>query len=62
MRWYEVNYYDYRNGAESAIDVIEVEDDYTVDDYVNDCRNNDSDGTFEELVENGKFSFYEIKK
>lgn len=58
MKKYEVNYYDYNTGAESPVDVIEVEDDYTVEDYISDCNDN-----MEEPwdTENGEIRFYEIE-
>lgn len=58
MKKYEVNYYDYNTGAESPIDVITVDDDYTVEDYINDCNEN-----MEEPwdTENGEIVFYEIE-
>ena len=37
---YEVNFYDKTNGATSAIDVIDVDDGYTPDDYISDCNSN----------------------
>lgn len=62
MKKYSVCYYDFRNGAESPIDVIEVDDDYTVEDYIKDCSDNDFTGSFDELVENGEFKFYEVEE
>lgn len=58
MRKIEVNFKDYRNGATSAIDTIEVEDGYTPEDYITDCEINGVD--VEDYRENGEIIFVEI--
>lgn len=40
MKKYEVAFYDKTNGATSEIDVIEVEEGYTPQDYIDDCNSN----------------------
>lgn len=60
MRKYQVDFYDKTNGATSEIDVIEVEEGYTPQDYIDDC---DSNGNTLYDMEGGKdfeISFEEI--
>lgn len=58
MKRYEVDYKDYRNGTITPVDNIEVEDDYTVEDYNMECYWN-----MEEPwdLENGEIIFVEIE-
>ena len=45
MKKYTVNAIDKETGAVSPIDTIEVEDNYTTEDYISDCSDNwDADG------------------
>lgn len=59
MKKYEVNYTDHETGATSPIDVINVENDYTVEDYISDCESN-----MEEPwdTENGTITFMEVEE
>ena len=53
MKKYIVNAIDKKNGAVSPIDIIEVDDNYTVENYISDCSDNwDSDQMemFERLI------------
>lgn len=59
MKKYTVNFYDYNNGATSAIDTIEVEDNYTPEQYIEECMINDSD--YAEMLQNGEITFEEIE-
>lgn len=54
MKKYEVDFTDARTGATSPIDVIEVEEGYTPDDYIRDCEAN---GVY---WGDGEIIFYEI--
>ena len=40
MKKYTVNAIDKETGAASPIDTIEVEDNYTTEDYISDCSDN----------------------
>ena len=59
MKKYTVNFYDYNNGATSAIDTIEVEDNYTPEQYIEDCMFNDSE--YAEMLQNGEVTFEEVE-
>lgn len=59
MKRYEVNFMDDRTGAISAIDVVTVPDEYTTDDYIKECIDNDE--TFAGMLEKGSFTFYDIE-
>lgn len=59
MKKYTVNFYDYTNGAKSTIDTIEVEDNYTPEQYIEDCMINDSE--YAEMLQNGEVTFEEIE-
>lgn len=50
---YQINFYDYENGATSEIDVIEARKGYTAEEYVDDCLHNASDD-WNVMLEHGK--------
>lgn len=56
---YEVDFYDYENGATSPIDTIEIKDEanYTPEDYIKDCIENGCD---EEMFSHGEVIFIAI--
>lgn len=56
MKKYVVYYKDYNIGAVSPVDNIEVEDDYTVEDYNQECQGN-MDTPWD--LENGEIIFEE---
>lgn len=57
MKHYEVNFYDYRNGATSPIDVIIASDDYTAEQYIADCSEN-ADDEWNEMLSNGEVQLF----
>lgn len=62
MRTYEVDFFDKTNGATSTIDVIEVEEGYTPQNYIEDC---DSNGNALHDIQGGndfEIIFHEIKE
>lgn len=62
MKKYEVAIYDKTNGATSEIDVIEVEEGYTPQNYIDDCESN---GNVLHDIQGGKnfeILFHEIKE
>lgn len=61
MRKIQVEFHDFNNGATSPIDVIEVDDNYTEQDYIDDCINLD-DESWREFFENGEVIFVEIEE
>lgn len=61
MKKYTVNFYDYTKGAKSAIDTIEVEDNYTPEQYIEDCMINDYEFAEMLQIQNGEVTFEEIE-
>lgn len=61
MKKYEVNFYDYNNGATSAIDVIEADDNYTAEQYIADCEAN-ADDEWNEMLKNGEITLVEVEE
>lgn len=60
MKKYQVDFYDYDNGATSAIDTVEGPDDYTAEQYVKDCEEN-ADEEWVEMLHNGEVTLTEIE-
>lgn len=52
---YQVNFYDYENGATSEIDVIEARKGYTAEEYIEDCSHN-ADDEWNEMLKHGLIS------
>ena len=61
MKKYQVEFYDYNNGAMSPIDTITVPDDYTPQDYLEDFKSN-CDPREENAYDNGEISFTELEE
>ena len=59
MKKYQVNFTDYRNGATSAIDVIEAKDGYTAENYIDDC-NCYADQEWCDMLKEGKITLDEL--
>ena len=59
MKRYQVNFYDYDNGATSPIDTITAPSEYTAEDYIADCKTNDYDG-WTEMFDHGEITLEEI--
>ena len=57
---YEVRFYDYNNGATSAIDTIGASADYTVEQYIADCAAN-ADDEWNEMLANGEVTLIPIE-
>ena len=57
---YQVEFYDYNNGATSPIDTIEAPEDYTAEQYIKDCKEN-ADPEWSEMLENGEVKLYAIE-
>lgn len=57
MNKYGVYYYDYKEGIR-LVDIVEIDNDYTVEDYVRDCKAKDNEH-YNRLLENGEFRFFE---
>lgn len=60
MKKFEVDFYDYRNGATSPIDIIIADDNYTSDDYVRDCEQN-ADNDWREMLNCGIVILVEVE-
>ena len=60
MKKFEVNFYDYRNGATSPIDIIIADDNYTVEDYIRDCEHN-ADKDWCEMLNIGLVTLVEVE-
>ena len=52
MKKYQVNYTDNTTGATSAIDTITADNNYTAENYINDCMAN-ADNDYCEMLKNG---------
>lgn len=59
MRRYEVDFYDYNNGATEAIDTITAALDYTAEQYIEDCRHN-ADAEWCELFDHGVITLHPV--
>ena len=57
---YQVDFYDYSNGATSPIDTIEAPEGYTAADYINDCKGN-ADDAWNEMLAGGKVELVKIE-
>lgn len=57
---YQVDFYDYSNGATSPIDTIEAPEGYTAEDYIRDCQEN-ADDAWNEMLAGGKVELVKIE-
>jgi hypothetical protein len=57
---YQVDFYDYSNGATSPIDTIEAPEGYTAEDYIRDCQEN-ADDAWNEMLASGKVELVKIE-
>lgn len=60
MKKYQVDYTNYDNRTTSAIDTITAPDDYTAEQYVEDCIKN-ADTEWAEMVVNGHITLTEVE-
>ena len=59
----QVNFYDKTTGATSPMDTINVDADYTPEEYIEDCIANDTDGIYtEEYFSNFEVTFERIEE
>lgn len=58
MKKYQVEFLD-ENGATSPIDIINVPEDYTAEDYIKDCNDN-ADPEWCEMLKHGKVNLIEV--
>ena len=58
---YQIEYYDYTNGATSPIDVVHTNDpDYTAEKYIDDVRKN-ADPDYIDMIDNGRIDVIKIR-
>ena len=60
MKKFEVDFFDRRNDATSAIDIVYAEDGYTAEMYVKDCYEN-ADFEWIEMLKNGDVTIAECE-
>ena len=60
MTKYEVDFYDYTNGATSPIDTIEAPEGYTAEDYIRDCESN-ADQEWVDMLKNGDVTLVPVE-
>lgn len=60
MKKFEVDFYDYSNGATSPIGIIIADDNYTAEDYVRDCEHN-ADDDWCEMLKGGRVTLVEVE-
>lgn len=57
---YQVEFYDYSNGAKSPIDKIEAPEGYTAEQYIKDCEEN-ADPDYVEMLRGGKVELLPVE-
>ena len=57
---YQINYFDQKTGATSAIDTVTAKEGYTAEDYIRDCREN-ADQEWIDMLDNGTVSIEQIE-
>lgn len=57
---FEVNFTDYESGATSPVDVIEAQEGYTAQTYIQNCKDN-GDPEWIEMLSNGEVSIIPIE-
>lgn len=59
---YEVDIYEYKNGAETPIDIVEVNDEaYTAEDYINDCDYSGADEEWLNMLRENEVRVYKVE-
>ena len=59
MKRVQIEFTDFRTGAASPIDIVNVPDDYTEKDYINDCKKY-ADNDYNKMLRGGKVTFITI--